>query len=60
MDNESCDRLEFKGNEYTHNRKFKIEEYDNEGNLIDVIDLNERDLWEFYMLKINTRDDMEI
>jgi len=60
MNNKYNNDLEFKGNEYTHNRKLKIEEYNNEGNLIDVIELNQEDMWNFYLYKINIRKDMDI
>ena len=38
----------FEDNYFTKNRKLKIEEYDNEGKLIDVIELSQKDFWEFY------------
>ena len=43
----------FEDNYFTKNRKLKIEEYDNEGKLIDVIELSQKDFWEFYMYKNN-------
>ncbi|NFO86099.1 hypothetical protein FDC58_16735 [Clostridium botulinum] len=43
----------FEDNYYTYNKKLKLEEYDDEGNLIDVIEFNKKDLWDFYIFKNN-------
>lgn len=49
----SINHEEFKDNYFTKNRKLKIEEYDDNGNIIDVIELPQDDLWRFYMYKNN-------
>lgn len=54
------DTNEFRDNYYTHNRKLKLEEYDDNGNIIDVIELKQSDLWNFYMLKNNNYIDLAI
>jgi len=43
----------FEDNYFTHNRKLKLEEYDDDGKLIDVIEFNQGDLWNFYTFKNN-------
>lgn len=50
----------FEGNYFTHNRKLKLEEYDDNGNLIDVIEFSKGDLWNFYMFKNNYCTDLTI
>ena len=42
----------FKDNDITYNRKLKLEEYDDNGNLIDCVEFTPKDLMEFYLLKI--------
>ena len=42
----------FEDNYFTKNRKLKIEEYDNEGKLIDVIELSQKDFGNFICIKI--------
>lgn len=39
--------------EITHNRKLKLEEYDDEGNLIDCVEFSKEDLFDFYGYKNN-------
>lgn len=40
----------FKDNDITYNRKLKIEEYDDNGNIIDCVEFSPKDLMEFYLL----------
>lgn len=49
--NEDLDK--FKDNYFTKNRRLKLEEYDDDGNLIDTVEFTQADLWNFYMLKNN-------
>jgi len=50
----------FEDNYFTHNRKLKLEEYDDDGKLIDVIEFSQGDLWQFYILKNNSCSDLTI
>lgn len=51
---------DFEDNYFTKNRKLKLEEYDDEGNLIDVIEFNQGELWSFYTLRNNSRNKFEL
>lgn len=48
----------FKDNDITYNRKLKLEEYDENGNLIDCVEFSQKDLMEFYILKNNGYNDI--
>lgn len=48
----------FKDNDITYNRKLKLEEYDDNGNLIDCVEFTPKDLMEFYLLKNNGYHDI--
>jgi len=50
----------FDDNYFTKNRRLKLEEYDDDGNLIDVIEFNQADLWTFYIFKNNFYNDFDI
>jgi hypothetical protein len=50
----------FEDNYFTHNRKLKLEEYDDDGKLIDVIEFNQGDLWNFYTFKNNNCSDITL
>lgn len=50
----------FEDNYFTRKRKLKIEEYDDNGVLIDVIELPQIDLWNFYMYKNNNFNCIDI
>lgn len=50
---------DFKDNEITYNRKLKLEEYDDNGNLIDCVEFSQKDLMEFYILKNNGYNDLK-
>ncbi|MBU3176113.1 hypothetical protein KPL47_06990 [Clostridium estertheticum] len=50
----------FGDNYYTRNRKLKLEEYDDNGNLIDTIEFAQGDLWNFYQTKNNNYNDFTI
>lgn len=54
------DILEFKDNYFTNNRKLKLEEYDDNGNIIDTIEFSQNDLWDFYVYKNNWSIDFDI
>lgn len=54
------DILEFKDNYFTYNRKLKLEEYDDNGNIIDIIEFSQKDLWDFYIYKNNWNIDFDI
>lgn len=43
----------FKDNDITYNRKLKLEEYDDNGNIIDCVEFSQKYLMEFYLLKNN-------
>lgn len=51
---------EFQNNYFTKNRKLKLEEYDDNGNLVDVIEFNQKDLWDFYMFQNNWGTDLRL
>lgn len=48
----------FKDNDITYNRKLKLEEYDDNGNLIDCVEFSQKDLMEFYILRNNGYNDI--
>lgn len=48
----------FKDNDITYNRKLKLEEYDDNGNIIDYVEFSSKDLMEFYLLKNNGYHDI--
>lgn len=48
----------FEHNEITYNRKLKLEEYDNNGNLIDCVEFTPKDLMDFYIMKNNMCNDI--
>ncbi|MFQ9249240.1 MAG: hypothetical protein ACLR3R_18485 [Clostridium paraputrificum] len=45
------DGIDKKSIDITYNHKLKLEEYDDDGNLIDCVELPQRDLLELYMIK---------
>lgn len=51
---------EFQDNYFTKNRKLKLEEYDDNGNLIDVVEFSQKDLWDFYVFKNNWGTDLRL
>ena len=44
----------------TKNRKLKIEEYDDYGNLVDTIEFSKEDLWTFCILKGNSYNGLDV
>jgi hypothetical protein len=54
------DVKQFADNYYTDNRKLKLEEYDDDGNLIDTIEFCQGDLWNFYQMRNNSCNDLTI
>lgn len=48
----------FKDNDITYNRKLKLEEYDDNGNIIDCVEFSQKDLMEFYIFKNNGYHDI--
>lgn len=50
---------DFKDNEITYNRKLKLEEYDDNGNLIDCVEFSQKELMEFYILRNNGYSDLK-
>lgn len=48
----------FIDNYITYNRKLKLEEYDDNGNLIDCVEFTPKELMEFYILKNNMCNDI--
>ena len=48
----------FEDNDITYNRKLKLEEFDDEGQLIDCVEFSQKDLLEFYILKNNGLHDI--
>lgn len=50
----SVDGYKFEDNYYTYNRKLKIEEYDESGGVIDVIEFSQEDLFQFLLYKNNS------
>lgn len=51
---------QFEDNYYTKNRKLKIEEYNDNGDVIDTIDFSQKELWEFYIFKNNSCNKFEL
>ena len=50
------DKIEY----FTKNRKLKIEEYDDNGNLIDTIEFSDVELWNFCLDKVNSYQSFDI